>query len=664
MAKTSTKKSKSTAAAILLFALFAFVALTFVGSAIITSGGGDTRYYFESYDVTMDVGADRKISVTEVMKVRFNGYDSRGIIRDIPSSDEFVENINATCDSSDFSFFSTTHDISGFTSVYLRGDNKVTGQTRTYTLTYDYFIPVGKAGKNAVSLNIIGFGHTVKINNVTATFILPKAPLESNFFSGFSEENSKENPYATVSEPQLLENGKYKVTLSSDSLPFDKVSAGITGAFVFEDGFLSTTNKFGAKAKNYFQADTASYIALGVLLLVFAVVLILFKFREREKQLVPVIGFSAPRGLDPLQLGKYCDGVTDDKDVFSLVYFLADNGYLKIEVKDAEGKDVTFCKTDKKIEESGFAPHVKIFYSALFAKGERVDVKNLGDDFYSKLSKVKESSQANEEIPGGARMFKKSGETRSKLLGLFAGFGAVAAFVIYAGSIIIKHGFYAFIKMQTGVGCIVGLFILAVMYGFSVGFCKSSFKRAWLKMLLIFAIGVAVGAIVNFSFPLPYLAFIFCALLLVLCGFLQNVCVVRSDEYVDLLGEIEGFRMFIETAEKERLEMMIKDDPELFYHILPYAQVLGVSNSWMAKFKSIPPQTPEWLVDSYASSMDPILRMQRNLLVMHIIHNDIQTSYRQYAAQVAAAKVAKYGGSGGGHFHGGGGFGGGGSRGC
>ena len=40
-------------------------------------------------------------------------------------------------------------------------------------------------------------------------------------------------------------------------------------------------------------------------------------------------------------------------------------------------------------------------------------------------------------------------------------------------------------------------------------------------------------------------------------------------------------------AEKPRLEAMVKDNPNYFYKILPYAFVLGVSDVWINQFKDI-----------------------------------------------------------------------------
>ena len=55
-----------------------------------------------------------------------------------------------------------------------------------------------------------------------------------------------------------------------------------------------------------------------------------------------------------------------------------------------------------------------------------------------------------------------------------------------------------------------------------------------------------------------------------------------------LLDNIEGFKMYLETAEKDRLELMHSPEmtPELFEKYLPYALALGVENSWSKQFSN------------------------------------------------------------------------------
>jgi uncharacterized membrane protein len=56
-----------------------------------------------------------------------------------------------------------------------------------------------------------------------------------------------------------------------------------------------------------------------------------------------------------------------------------------------------------------------------------------------------------------------------------------------------------------------------------------------------------------------------------------------------LLDQIEGFRMYMTTAEEERLKILNPPEktPELFERYLPYALALDCENEWNTKFAAV-----------------------------------------------------------------------------
>ena len=94
----------------------------------------------------------------------------------------------------------------------------------------------------------------------------------------------------------------------------------------------------------------------------------------------------------------------------------------------------------------------------------------------------------------------------------------------------------------------------------------------------------------NLKYILTLVGIIICIISFVFSFFIRK----RTDEAVDILGKINGFKNFLETAEKDKLEALVDDDPAYFYNILPYAYVLGVSDKWMKKFESIAVEPPQW----------------------------------------------------------------------
>jgi uncharacterized membrane protein len=56
-----------------------------------------------------------------------------------------------------------------------------------------------------------------------------------------------------------------------------------------------------------------------------------------------------------------------------------------------------------------------------------------------------------------------------------------------------------------------------------------------------------------------------------------------------ILDQIEGFKMFLSVAEKDRLNLLNPPDrtPELFERYLPYALALGVEQAWAQQFADV-----------------------------------------------------------------------------
>lgn len=95
-----------------------------------------------------------------------------------------------------------------------------------------------------------------------------------------------------------------------------------------------------------------------------------------------------------------------------------------------------------------------------------------------------------------------------------------------------------------------------------------------------------------------YAAFIAGIVILAAAFILSFFVRKRTDQGHQILQKIEGFKLFLETAEKDRLEKLVFDDPKYFYNILPYAYVLGVSDAWVKKFEDIAVEPPDWYYGS------------------------------------------------------------------
>ena len=88
-----------------------------------------------------------------------------------------------------------------------------------------------------------------------------------------------------------------------------------------------------------------------------------------------------------------------------------------------------------------------------------------------------------------------------------------------------------------------------------------------------------------------YIVGLVCVLGMVIC---LKYLPKRTQYGNEILGKLRGFKNFLETAEKDKLESLVMQNPNYFYDILPYTYVLDVSDTWIKKFETISLQAPSW----------------------------------------------------------------------
>lgn len=70
----------------------------------------------------------------------------------------------------------------------------------------------------------------------------------------------------------------------------------------------------------------------------------------------------------------------------------------------------------------------------------------------------------------------------------------------------------------------------------------------------------------------------------------------KNEKGVHLYQQVLGFKMFVQAAEKDKLERLLKDDPDYFEKTLPYAMVFGYAKQWSKKFDGLLTEPPKWYV--------------------------------------------------------------------
>lgn len=636
------------AVAVLLFALLIWAGVTPPVSASAQEREATPlavygTYVYDKYDIDIKVNSDGTANVTERIEADLNNL--HGIIRDFALGDGVsYKNITSKCDNADYSPYIESG--SSWLHYYMGGEHYVKGK-RIYTLEYEMKFEKLKGGY--LPINVVGYGNGGEINNVTVRVTVPDGLEKYKLYSGGYKTEKNDYAQATLSGNVI--------TITAEILPC---------VFLDDEGNL---NAAGITLDMQFSPDTFTgtfdFTVLYALLIGFALLgaAALVKIFVCKQPLMTVsVNLEAPDEMDPLMMGYLIDGTVDSEDIGSVVFWLAAEGYLNIQMEpdgehpDVDKDDPLLVKTEKRMYDSVPA-HCRIIYEGLFDMREQVQVSELGEKFY----KVTESAKASVTAQK-----MKTYDTKGK------------AFAVLFGilTVLLTGGFaWVYSLLTVGAGYhYLAVFITSLIAFVAAATCSSIASRRFYKWkkpasFALICGGVIVGLIISliivlfpsaaFGIWTPILLTVFASLTGAVCGF--YFC--RTKEFTAKLGHILGFKQFITVTEKDRIKVMLEEEPELFYRILPYAQVLGVTDAWTDKFEGLNMAPPSYM---HYSGTDFVF----DYLIWRSLFRSMNTTLvrNMISRPSSSGRSGRFGGfgGGGGGFgggFGGGGFGGGGSRG-
>ncbi|KXK36333.1 MAG: DUF2207 domain-containing protein [Saprospiraceae bacterium] len=78
--------------------------------------------------------------------------------------------------------------------------------------------------------------------------------------------------------------------------------------------------------------------------------------------------------------------------------------------------------------------------------------------------------------------------------------------------------------------------------------------------------------------------------------FFAHYMLKKNELGVDLYQKVQGFKMFVKAAEKDKIEFLLKENPDYFEKTLPYAMVFGYAKQWSRKFDGLLMEPPSWYI--------------------------------------------------------------------
>jgi uncharacterized protein (TIGR04222 family) len=401
---------------------FAIIALASVAMWALGAGvpaSAQTSETIHSYDVTIEVGADDSIRVTEVIDYDFGSTQHHGIFRDVPTRQTYddrydriyplhVESVTATGGAS--AEYDVSNEPGGITRIKIGDPDVTTSGVHTYTIVYAVEAAMnGFADHDELYWNVIGAEWDVPVDHATATVSAPAGILDAACFAG------PLGSYTACDKRRI--DGEAARFTQKGLFPFEAFTVVVSlpkGAVAEPQPRLAEPWSIG---RAFSRTPGTLGLSGGLLALLIAGCCWLLWTRGRDRryvgspvdqtmgnttgdaQAVPLfergvapVEFAPPEDLRPGQIGTIVDEQANTLDVTATIVDLAVRGYLTIEEIPKEGwlgrPDWTLHRTEK--PEGDLLPYERTLLTGLFEGGNNPALSSLKRTFSERLTKVED----------------------------------------------------------------------------------------------------------------------------------------------------------------------------------------------------------------------------------------------------------------------------------
>lgn len=597
----------------------------------------DLGYTIDKYDINIIVNENNTFDITEKITANFK-EPRHGIYRTIPLSNT-VKRTDGTTTNNRAQVnkvkvnenYSTTWENNNYKIKIGSASRTITG-LKEYVIKYRYNL--GKdplKDKDEFYLNLIGTDWNTSISNITFKITMPKEFDQTKLGFASGAEGSTNNNITYNIDGNTI-TGNYNGTLNSHE--------AITTRLELPDNYFTNAA---------LQFDIYEILIISISLIGLIISFYMWKKYGDDEQLIETVEFYPPENINSLNAGSLYKGSANSKDVTSLLIYLANKGYIKIEEtqeKSLFGKTNSY-KIIKLKKYDGTDKNERSFMSGLFRKSKRdsegteyVTKEELYNDFYTTMERILNDVNSKQNK---ALIYEYDTVKKQLFLAII---NYIIAFIIH----FLPLYQYMDIVGALTIALICSLIIYASLYitillrkiilKIIAGIATALFLSIYASLIYEFTLGNTIGLI----------SYLISFILLVGMSVFNKYQLKRTKYSHSMLEKLKGFKNYLETAEKDSLEAQVTKNPNYFYDILPYTYVLGVSDKWIKKFESISLKEPDW----YNSSNE-----------FNVIHfgNFMNNTMSSAESTMTTSPDTSYGGfsSGGSGGFSGGGFSGGGS---
>lgn len=443
------------------------------------------------------------------------------------------------------------------TLLVLYSPNGFTG-TQTFDVSFRLLTTAVKDdGEQLFTLPLLFPEWQYSIRNLSLTITMPSEfPGLPDFYSSYYNDQIGNYLNTEVSEG----------VIRSQSLQPLMEQESLTVKLTLPDGFFDLRFMRGRFAK----ADTLLFWLLAVCCVIYWFLFL----RNRLQKVQPET--SAPLGCNAGQLPYLLQLKQPSLGLMSTVW--ASLGYLSVE-RTKDRKQYLLCRMDMGNERSRCEAGL---FSTLFSRSGECRVHSPA--FQSAEANCAPLTQADWQSRLLPRKSRFGRPMILSLLGLAA--GAFAALLTF-DNLITPQSFRWLLILPLAALCVLGSLFLQKLAGTYVSRSLPIYRYAIfavLSLMLLLSVFAKCFGIMLFN-----------SILQILIGLVCLPGAKRSAGGIHLFYQLLGLRKFLRKLDPVTLDGLLKNDPQYFYRMLPYAEALGIGRKFAKKCSGLSMEPCHWL---------------------------------------------------------------------
>lgn len=535
----------------LLSILFIFFIIMFSNKTFGISA--NPGYFIENYKMDIIVNEDNTFDVTETIDVRFTEEGKRGIIRNIPrvndlkrENGEYSKNIAYLSNLEVNDDFKYTKDRKYY-NIKIGKNDVVASKEKTYIIKYKY--DIGKDPLKDIDefyFYIIGEGWNTTINNVEFKIKMPKIFDENKvkFFNVYKNNFRNLHLNYIIREKTIIASYNKKL----------QPNEGLSIRMILPKGYFY---------RKWIPFTNVMLMKMFISLILVIVAIIIWMSDEKKKWIVCKREYYPPNNMNSLVLTLLYYGIKDD--AVMLLVSLLNKGYLRFEEIRYDSSNWKNFKIIKIKDYDGNDKYEKIIFEELFKNKdviEKEEYKYIINDITQKVYDAIDIESFNKKrIDKKSVCIKNLIFIMSMIVMTFMFWSSLSDIVIKAIIMLVfrwvEKRMYPFIKTKTYWIFIMSLIIVPLDFLFNG------------------IIRLEDSYLIEFIFES-------------VCFFILTVLFIKKNkvikENIMILERIDSFYKFLRNPRRDKLNELIKNDPNYLYKMIPYIVSLNLLERYNNKY--------------------------------------------------------------------------------